>query len=453
MDLQISVRGGTTPAPLPSAIRLAAPEGLSATVSQTDGGLHLALAPDGLGALGDTSVASLRWQVDRVIRKFRQTFDVKGCVPAISFEGLPRPVTEALALDLARAFGPTVTTSFPGLARLEAGERHFRELVNADPTACTSLALVDEIRGYADGYSGPGRMTLEVLDEPRLREERLNLLLAVGQASESSPPRLAILRHDPPATSALANEPPWLLLGKGITFDTGGINTKPYEAFVSHMRNDMAGAALAMALFRHLVETGFPRPVVLAVPTCENAVGEKAVRPGSVIRTRNGKSVKIDHTDAEGRLILADGLVYASELHRPAQTFCFATLTTAALTAYGPFATPIHFADGDVARALTDAAERVGDDVHLFPRRPWHFEANRDVEADLRNTARLGGAMPASAGSRNAAHFFLHFATGPFVHADIFASAWNWGETYPGAGFGATGAPFRLFAEAFARLA
>jgi leucyl aminopeptidase len=449
MELHISLRGGPAPDAAPHAIPLASVDGVSASVTRADSALQLGLA---LTAL-DTPTASLRWQVDRVLRRFRQTFDVKGLTPTVSFENLPRPVAEALALDLARAHGPSAVASFPGLTRLEAAERHFRSLVNADPAACTSLALADEVRAYVDAYAGPGRMTCEVLDEPRLREERLNLLLAVGQASEASPPRLIVARHDPAPSASGAHDAPWMLLGKGITFDTGGINTKPYDAFVSHMRNDMAGAALALALFRHLVETGFPRPVVLVLPTCENAVGEKAIRPGTVVRTRNGKTVKIDHTDAEGRLVLADGLVYATERHQPALTWCFATLTTAALSAYGPFATPVHFAEGDLARALTDAADRVGDDVHLFPRRPWHFEANRDSEADLRNTARLGGAMPASAGSRNAAHFFLHFATSPFVHADIFASAWNWGDTYPGAGFGATGAPFRLFAEAFARLA
>ena len=231
---------------------------------------------------------------------------------------------------------------------------------------------------------------------------------------------------------------PTAIVGKGITFDTGGINVKPYASFVSMMKNDMGGAALACALFESLVESGYDKPLLLVVPTCENAVGEKAMRPGALVKSYSGKTVRIDHTDAEGRLVLADAIAYAGDTYAPAEFICFATLTTSALNSYGPFATPVHFANSDFQGRIETSGSAMGEDFHFFPKRLWHSIANQDKEADLRNTARLPGNASAGAGSRNAAHFLLDFA-----------STWNWSGEAPGAGYGATGAPLRSLIAAF----
>ena len=167
------------------------------------------------------------------------------------------------------------------------------------------------------------------------------------------------------------------------------------------------------------------------------------MRPGAVVQSYRGHKVRIDHTDAEGRLILADALAWATDTYAPERVVSFATLTTAALIAYGPYATPVHFASPALQRALADASAATGEDLHFFDRRVWHFEANRDEEADLRNTARLPGHASRGAGSRNAGHFLLHFTDTPLTHLDIFASTWNWAGDAPGAGYGATGAPLR----------
>ena len=158
--------------------------------------------------------------------------------------------------------------------------------------------------------------------------------------------------------------------------------------------------------------------------------------------------MRIDHTDAEGRLILADALSWASERFRPRKIVCFATLTTAALNSYGPYATPVHFADAALQTQLQAASASTGEDLHFFPTRVWHREANRDKEADVRNTARLPGNAVRGAGSRNAAHFLRYFTDVPLVHTDIFASTWNWAGDAPGAGYGATGAPLRTWLAA-----
>jgi|GEM_PF-927919 len=431
-------------------------------------GLELSIASD-----WSRPIAELRWQIDHVVRRVRRLYDLLGAHPQLEAEAAPHNLAAAVALDLRRAFGngrdaqPPAGHS-PGLQsklrhpreglglddeteRFAASEDLFRRWVNEDPAVRTSIAICDDVRQLAALDLAGGVLEIEIIEEARARELGLNLLLAVGQASDASPPRLALARWTPSGMSQ--SRPPLMLLGKGITFDTGGINVKPYESFVSHMRNDMAGAALAFAAFRHLIMGGYPRPLVLAIPTCENAIGERAMRPGTVVKSHRGLRVKIDHTDAEGRLVLADALSYAEERFAPELTFCFATLTTAALQAYGPYATPVHFAPAPIERALRQASDATGEDLHFFPSRAWHYEANRDDEADLKNTGRLPGYMPHAAGSRNAAHFLLHFARAPLVHADIFASTWNWGGDFPGTGYGATGAPLRTFVRALEALA
>jgi len=362
-------------------------------------------------------------------------------------DGVDDDTALTLALDRRLAHGEDFqwagSSSLSGrLDRLGDGLQLYKGWVDEDPALRTSVRIAQDVRSWGESR---GDVDVEVFEEARLQELGMNLLLAVGGASPSSPPRLVIARYKPNDP-----RPPRMLLGKGITFDTGGINVKPYESFVSMMKNDMGGAALAWSLFKSLVELGVDEPLLLVLPTCENAVGENAMRPGALVKSYRGHTVRIDHTDAEGRLVLADGLAYASEVHQPRQVICFATLTTAALIAYGPYATPVHFADADLQERLTTAAERMGEDLHFMPGRIWHLEANRDEEGDLKNTARLPGHATRAAGSRNAAHFLRHFTDVPLVHLDIFASTWNWAGDAPGIRHGATGAPLRTLITALA---
>ncbi|MCC6623070.1 MAG: leucyl aminopeptidase family protein [Deltaproteobacteria bacterium] len=442
-DFKLSLRPSGTTAP-PLSHRLPTTEGLEGWLAIGAEGPSLTLA-----SAWKAPVAELRWQVDQAIRRARRALDLRGHRVVLETEGVPGDVAFALGLDLRRAFSTSAHALGPALDALAAREEAYRKWVNEDPSTRTSLQIAADVRQWAERRAG---LEVEILDEEAIAREGLRLLAAVGQASRVSPPRLVLVRWTPPDEPTPARAP-WMLLGKGVTFDTGGINVKPYESFVSHMRNDMAGAALAFHTFAHLVELGFPRPLALAIPTCENAVGEEAMRPGTVVESHKKKKVKIDHTDAEGRLILADALSYAEAKWAPERTWSFATLTTAALAAYGPYATPVHFAPPETERVLREVSTRSGEDLHFLPRRIWHVEANRDDEAELKNTARLPGYMPHAAGSRNAAHFLLHFTKAPLVHWDIFASAWNWAGDYPGTGFGATGAPLRTVIEGLEQLA
>ncbi|HTM20634.1 MAG TPA: M17 family metallopeptidase [Kofleriaceae bacterium] len=418
--------------------------------------LKLAGAEATLELAGERAVAHLalpararseqRWVADQLVRKLTALVglaraDLRGGA------GVDDDALLTVGLDLhQRTRGaaavierPAVSERMQRAAGLEDGVRAW---VDEDADTRTSLAIARDVSAWAGGRAD---VHAEVLTEEELGERGLRLLLAVGRGSRRSPPRLVLAHYTPGGRG----DGPLMLLGKGITFDSGGINLKPYESYVSMMKNDMAGAATAFHLFRGLVEAGHPEPLLLVLPTCENAIGPESMKPGQVVQSYRGPTVRIDHTDAEGRLVLADGLAYACDRFAPRQVLCFATLTTAALIAYGPYATPVHFAGAELERRLAAAAAAVGEDLHFFPERLWHLEANRDKEADLKNTARLPGEGSKSAGSRNAAHFFKHFTQVPFTHFDIFATAWNWGGDYPGAHAGATGAPLRTLLRAF----
>lgn len=409
-----------------------------AKLREMDGGVRVD------ARLPQASVSEQRWCVDQVCRKVCGAFQL-GPV-RMSFDAAIAKET-ALTLALDRHLASQGELEILGdqevstrLGQVAPAVDRYAQWVDEDPTLRTSLTIA---RDVTDWCATRDDVTCEVLDAERLEAMGMNLMMAVGGASTISPPRLVIARYLPDDS-----RPPRMLLGKGITFDTGGINVKPYESFVSMMKNDMGGAALAWALFAGLVEAGVDQPLLVALPTCENPIGEGAMRPGSVVTSYSGKTVRIDHTDAEGRLILADALAYATERYEPEQVICFATLTTAALIAYGPYATPVHFAPPLLQAALEDASTAMGEDLHFFPRRLWHREANRDHEADLKNTGRLPKHAVRGAGSRNAAHFLAFFTETPLVHLDIFASTWNWAGDAPGAGPGATGAPLRTLLRA-----
>ena len=404
----------------------------AATLITQPGEVHVDIA------IPTDSLADARWATWHALRRSRAMFPA-GAGQLLAGEGVDANLLRAIGLDLHHAFRGEVEIADAAVAadvaRIGAAEDRCRSWVNEDPTLRTSITIAADIQAWAADRDA---VEVDVLDEHALREAGMNLLLAVGGASTISPPRLVIASYD-----AGDDRKPLMLLGKGVTFDSGGINVKPYESYVSMMKNDMAGAAVAWSVFSALVEGGHPRSLVLVIPTCENPVGENAMRPGALVKSYRGPTVRIDHTDAEGRLILAHGLAWASERHDPEQVWCFATLTTAALIAYGPYATPVHFADKNDKARLQAASARTGEDLHFFPTRLWHREANRDQEGDLRNTARLPGHAARGAGSRNAGHFLRFFTDAPLVHFDIFASGWNWAGDAPGCGYGATGAPVR----------
>ena len=309
----------------------------------------------------------------------------------------------------------------------------FRAWINENPDSLTSIAIGERLSSFCHQH-GVG---FESFDESQLAAMGMNLLVAVGQASNRSPSRLYL------ATSGMKpGDKPLLLVGKGITFDTGGINLKPHESFVNCMKNDMGGAGLMSQLFMALVESGYPGPLALAVPTCENLIAERSFKPGAVIRSYAGKSVIIEHTDAEGRLILADALHFAQKRWQPAYTLIAATLTTASLRQFSNWFTAVHFANPGFRSALATAGAAWGEGFSFWDEFLPFLDGNKTLAADLTNMGRLPSHAHIGGGSNVAAHFLRQFALTPMAHLDIFASTWNWSGDYPGAHYGATGAPF-----------
>jgi leucyl aminopeptidase len=309
----------------------------------------------------------------------------------------------------------------------------YRHWINENPDELTSIEIGNRLRKFA----GEHGCEFREMGPEELRREGLNLLLAVGQGAQRSPSRLYIVTHQ-------AHKPgkPLMLIGKGITFDTGGINLKPFESHVNAMKNDMGGAALTAHLFQALVKSGYDGPLVLVIPSCENAIDANSMKPGVVVKSHKGLDVFIEHTDAEGRLILADAMSYAQDLYKPGLTLMAATLTTASLRQYSNYYTGVHFASEELQKLLHQHGQKWGERFSCWDEFLPFKTANSTKAADLTNMGRLASHANIGGGSNVAAHFLREFASHPLVHFDIFCSCWNWSGDYPGVAFGATGAPF-----------
>ncbi|MEO6224182.1 MAG: leucyl aminopeptidase, partial [Vicinamibacterales bacterium] len=278
-------------------------------------------------------------------------------------------------------------------------------------------------------------LSVDVLDEGRIRELKMGLLLGVAQGS-AEPPRLVVIRHDPPG----APESPVLgLVGKGVTFDTGGVSIKPADG-MERMKHDMSGGAAVAAAMRALAILGGKRRVVAVIPMAENAVGGKATRPSDVLVAASGTTVEVINTDAEGRLILGDALWYAQELGAT-HLVDVATLTGACVVALGRAASGLFGTPDSWTDTVAAAGERVGDRMWRLPLYDEYREMLRSEVADMVNSAgRWAGASTAA--------MFLHTFVNdkPWAHLDIAGTAWS-EDRKPYQPKGATGVAVRTLTE------
>jgi len=257
---------------------------------------------------------------------------------------------------------------------------------------------------------------VEVLGVPQMERLGMGALLAVGRGSVH-PPRFIVL--DKPAAKTRRGEAPKTvaLIGKGVTFDTGGLSLKPREN-MHKMKYDMSGAAAVLGVFAALPTLDLPFRVVGLIPSAENMPGGRAVKPGDVVRALDGTTIEITNTDAEGRLILADALGYARRL-KPDVVVDLATLTGAISIALGTLAAGLFTDDDALAAEFTDVGQRTGERLWRMPVWDEYLADMRSDTADLVNSAaREGGAILAAA-------FLKHFARGMrWVHLDIASTAW-----------------------------
>ena len=305
-----------------------------------------------------------------------------------------------------------------------------RTLANEPSNLLTPLNLAEEARALAAAFG----LDCEILDEARIRQLGMGALLGVAQGSDH-PPALIVLRYTPAGTPATQDH--LALVGKGVTFDTGGISIKPADG-MEKMKYDMSGAAAVLGAMRALAQLKPRIPVTAYAPCVENMLSGRAQRPGDIVTSYLGKTVEVLNTDAEGRLILADALTYAV---RQGATHLVdaATLTGAIAVALGYLRVGVFSNNEELQGKVLKASEAAGERMWTLPMDEEYSEYLKSAFADLQNIGpRWGGAI-------TAAKFLEPFVEGkPWVHLDIAGTAWlEEAKTYLAKG--PTGVPVRSF--------
>jgi leucyl aminopeptidase len=349
-----------------------------------------------------------------------------------------------LKLETLVLCGSGVTEAAERAARIAEWTNRARDLVNSPANETTPERLAERAQEIASSVE---HVTAESLGPDEIRERGMGAFAAVAQASQN-PPRLVVLRYDPPSP---ANPDLVLgLVGKAITFDTGGISLKP-ALHMEDMKGDMAGGAAVIEATGAIAELGLPIRVLMVAAACENMPGGDAYRPGDILTAANGKTIEVTNTDAEGRLVLADALWYARE-EGATHILDLATLTGAMEVALGDLYAGIFSPDEDWRDQIVAAGEASGDHAWPFPMHPRYRRYVDSSFADMKNSSDLR-----QAGAVLAAEFLKEFAgdgPGPWAHADIAGPAFlergrgDYMNQRGGTGYGV-----RLIVELASRLA
>jgi leucyl aminopeptidase len=301
-----------------------------------------------------------------------------------------------------------------------------RECANRPGNFATPSHLASEAKKIGKEFG----MKVEVFDRKDIEKIGMGSFLAVAQGSDE-PPRFIVMRYE----GAAATKAPIVLVGKGITFDSGGISLKP-GAEMDEMKFDMGGAASVLGTMRAIGELKPKVNVIGLIASCENMPSGRAVKPGDVVKSLSGQTIEILNTDAEGRLILCDALTYA-ERFKPAAVIDIATLTGACVVALGHHHSGLFTADDKLAEQLLAASRSALDPIWRMPLDDEYDEGLKSNFADMANIGgRAGGAI-------TAAMFLKRFtAKYPWAHLDIAGTAWK-----SGAAKGATGRPVPLLTQ------
>lgn len=407
----------------------------------------------GLGA--DTSSSSLRAAAASAVRALGDVPQVALALPvasdsdasavlegaalgAYSFQGSKSRDPELFAREVQVAVGEAhCTDSVVRSARLISEAVHIaRDLVNTPPNHLTPEIFADRVAEEAAGDS----VSVTVLDDQQLRDEGFGGISGVGQGS-SNPPRLVVVDYNPgPDAPKLA------LVGKGITFDTGGISLKPSKSMIG-MKTDMAGAATVYAAVLAIARLGLPIRVSAYLCLAENVPSHTSIKPEDVLVMRGGKTVEVTNTDAEGRLVLADGIRYAIEQGADA-VIDVATLTGAQVVALGNRYTGVMGNNDEVLEQFLKAADAADEPAWPMPIPDDYAEKLESPVADLQN-ARVGHP---DGGMLLAGAFLREFVEDEgretlWVHVDFAGPASNGGKAYDWNPSGATGVMVRTLVE------
>jgi leucyl aminopeptidase len=309
---------------------------------------------------------------------------------------------------------------------LAAGVSLAKDLGNLPPNVCTPSYLAEQALALGKTH----QFKVEVLERDALEKLGMGSFLGVAQGSEE-PPKFIIMQH----LKGKKEQKPVVLVGKGITFDTGGISLKPGSE-MDEMKYDMCGAASVLGTFKAIAAMNLPLNVIGVIPTCENMPDGRATRPGDVLTSMSGLTIEVLNTDAEGRLILCDALTYV-ERFEPSAVIDVATLTGACVIALGHHASGLFSNNDALAAELLQAGEVALD-------RAWHMPMWEDyqslLDSNFADMANIGGR---AAGSITAACFLARFAKKyDWAHLDVAGTAWKSGKEK-----GGTGRPVPLLTE------
>ncbi|MFP4683331.1 MAG: leucyl aminopeptidase [Ectothiorhodospira sp.] len=340
----------------------------------------------------------------------------------------PKPALKHMALEAGD--GDAVDSGERAVARARAtaaGVGLARDLANRPGNVCTPDYLANEAKALKKAHKD---LKLEVLDEEALEKEGMGALLAVGRGSEN-PPRLIVMDY----RGGRKGEQPVVLVGKGITFDSGGISLKPGEG-MDEMKFDMGGAAAVLGAMKACAELQLPLNVMGVIAAAENMPDGRATRPGDILKTLSGQTVEVLNTDAEGRLVLCDALTYV-ERFEPAAVVDMATLTGACIIALGHQASAVLGNDAALVRELLAAGQQTRDRAWELPL--WD-EYQEQLKSNFADMANIGGRP---AGTITAACFLSRFTKKyKWAHLDIAGVAWKSGKEK-----GATGRPVPLLMQ------
>jgi leucyl aminopeptidase len=377
------------------------------------GAARAVVALAGLGEWGDGHAEALVSATQDALYVYRHTKPSAPEAPRLRQITLACPKLRLVAAKAGLARGQAIA----------AGVELARECANRPGNHATPSYLAQQARALARTY----KLKAEVMDRRAVEKLGMGAFLAVAQGS-AEPMRFIVLRYE----GGGKKQAPVVLVGKGITFDTGGISIKP-AAEMDEMKFDMGGAASVLGTFRAIAELRPKINLVGLIPSCENMPGGRAVKPGDVVTSLSGQTIEILNTDAEGRLILCDALTYA-ERFKPAAVVDIATLTGACVIALGHQRSGLFSADDALAASLQSAGDKALDPAWRMPLDAEYDEALRSNFADMGNVGgRAGGAITAA--------MFLKRFTGKYrwAHLDIAGTAWK-----SGAAKGATGRPVGL---------
>lgn len=302
-----------------------------------------------------------------------------------------------------------------------------KDLGNSPANICTPTYLATTAKKIATELG----VSAKIMSKEEIKQLGMNAFLAVAQGSTTDAQLIELSYQG----AAVTNEKPIVLVGKGITFDSGGISLKP-GAGMDEMKYDMCGAASVIGTFAAAVKLKLPINLVVIVPTCENMPAGNALKPGDIVKSMNGLSIEVLNTDAEGRLILCDALSYA-ERFQPAAVIDVATLTGACIIALGHVAQGVLGNNQNLIDQLMKAAQNINDKTWQLPLFEEYKEQLKSNFADLQN---IGGRP---AGTITAAAFLSYFTENyPWAHLDIAGTAWQSGSNK-----GATGRPVPLLLQ------